>query len=245
MDRPRFTLVVPAFNEEAYLPALLDSVDVARRTFAGGPEAIEVVVADNGSTDATARLARQRGCRVAPVEKRVIAAARNGGAAVARGEALCFVDADSRIHPQTFDAIDSALASPRVIAGASGVTLERWSLGLAATYALMLPMLLLLRMDTGVVFVRREDFEAIGGYNEGRKFAEDVQFLWELRRLGRTRGQTLARLRGAKAIASTRKFDTHGDWHYFRRLPWWGVQLLRGKGEAVDEFAERYWYRDR
>src|SRR5207248_1252646 len=85
---PRFSLVIPAYNEEAYLPRLLDSVDAARARYAGGPEAIEVIVADNASTDATARLAAERGCRVARVEKRVIAAARNGGAALARGEIL-------------------------------------------------------------------------------------------------------------------------------------------------------------
>ena len=98
---PRFSLVVPAYNEERFLPQLLDSVDGARAAYAGGAGAVEVIVADNDSTDATAAVAAARGCRVASVAKRVIAAARNGGAAVARGEILCFVDADMRIHRQT------------------------------------------------------------------------------------------------------------------------------------------------
>ena len=43
----RFSLIVPAYNEEAYLPALLDSLDTARARYAGGPDAIEVT-ADQG-----------------------------------------------------------------------------------------------------------------------------------------------------------------------------------------------------
>ncbi|MFB3110649.1 MAG: glycosyltransferase family 2 protein, partial [Gemmatimonadales bacterium] len=106
---PRFSLIIPAYNEEAYLPRLLDTVGIARAAYRDGPDAIEVIVADNGSTDATAEIARASGCRVVSVAKRVIAAARNGGAAVARGALLAFTDADMRIHPETFNAIDEAM----------------------------------------------------------------------------------------------------------------------------------------
>ena len=51
---PRFSLVVPAHNEEGYLPRLLDSVERARDAYSGGRDAIEVVVADNASNDRTA-----------------------------------------------------------------------------------------------------------------------------------------------------------------------------------------------
>ena len=241
--RPLLSLIVPAYNEEALVPRLLDSVDVARAAYAGRAGEVEVIVADNLSTDATARIARERGCRVVRVERRVIAAARNGGAAAARGSILCFVDADSRLHPETFNQIERTMATGRYIAGATGVTLERWSLGLAATYLLMVAMVIPLRMDTGVVFCRREDFEAIGGYDESRLYAEDVVFLWTLRRLGKRRGQRLVRATAAKAVASTRKFDQHGDWHYFRYLPLWAWRSLRSRD--VDEIARAYWYEDR
>jgi glycosyltransferase involved in cell wall biosynthesis len=215
---PRFSLIVPAHNEQSYLGRLIDSIDVARSCCSLGPGAVEVVVADDGSTDATAAIAEQRGCLVVRLDARCIAAARNAGAAVAAGELLCFADADMRIHPETFNAVDGMLGSGRIVAGATGVTLERWSLGLAVTYALMVPWVWLLRMDTGVVFCRAADFRAVGGFDERRSFGEDVQFLLDLRRLGRPRGQRLGRARRAKAIASTRKFDRYGDWHYFPLL---------------------------
>lgn len=240
----RFSVIIPAYNEEGYLPRLLDTVDVARERYGGGPGAIEVVVADNVSTDATAELARARGCRVVRVEKRVIAAARNGGARAARGEVLAFVDADSRIHPETFNAIDRALATGTVIGGATGVRLERLSLGLAVTYMLMVSLVWITGFDTGVVFCRREDFDAVGGYNEERHYAEDVEFLYQLRRRGRTRGQRLARLTSVKAVASTRKFDKHGDWHYmttmFTKV---GPRLMMGRPPG--DLERTYWYEDR
>ena len=106
----------------------------------------------------------------------------------------------------------------------------------------MLPTIWLTGMDTGVVFCRRADFEAIGGYDESRLLAEDVMFLLALRRLGRARGHKLMRARGAKAITSTRKFDEFGDWHYFGLL-WQGLRHhLKGD---LGSFADRYWYKPR
>lgn len=105
------SLVIPAHKEETYLPRLLDSVELARGRYRLGADAVEVIVADNASTDETADIARSWGCRVVYVKRRRIAAARNGGAAVARGDVLAFVDADSCIHPETFNALDDALGS--------------------------------------------------------------------------------------------------------------------------------------
>jgi glycosyltransferase involved in cell wall biosynthesis len=244
---PRLSLVVPAWNEEALLPRLLASVEAARGRWiehGRAHEDIEVIVADNGSTDATARIALEHGCRVVAVEKRVIAASRNGGAAVARGDILAFVDADSILHPGAFLAAARAMDDPRTLGGSSGVRMERWSPGIALTYATALPLVWLTGFDTGLVFWRRGDFETLGGYDETRMIAEDVDFLIRLRRLGRARGQKLVRLRGTKTITSTRKFDRHGDWHYFTRMPALGWRLLRDP-RTFTGFAKRYWYEER
>jgi glycosyltransferase involved in cell wall biosynthesis len=233
--------VIPAWNEAARLPRLLDSVAVARGRFAGR---VEVIVADNGSTDATAAIAAAAGARVVTVEKRCIAASRNGGAAVATAPILAFVDADSVLHPDVFGAVAAAMAKPRTLGGASRVAMERWSPGIVATFAVMLPLVWLTNFDTGVVFWRRADFEALGGYDESRLFAEDVDFLWRLRRLGRARGQRLVRLRGVRTVTSARKFDARGDWHYHTQMPAVAWKLWRDHRRA-DEFARKYWYEGR
>ena len=196
MSAPRFSLVIPAYNEAALLPQLLDSVDAAKQRYRGGPGAIEVIVGDNDSSDATASIATARGCHVAHVAKRAIAAARNGGARIARGEIVCFIDADSRIHVETFNAIDDALVSGRVIVGATGVHPDRWSLGLFVTWLIAVPIVYATGVDAGVIFCRRIDFETVGGYDETMLYAEDIQLLLDLKRLGRTRGQRFARAKG-------------------------------------------------
>jgi glycosyltransferase involved in cell wall biosynthesis len=238
------SLVIPAYNEAQLLPRLLDTIDEARSRYHRGSAEVEVIVSDNGSTDNTARLAASRGCKVAPVGKRMIAAARNGGAALATAPIICFTDADMQVHPDTFNAVDRVIANSRIIGGATGVTMERWSVGIAASYSTLLPLVWLTGMDTGVVFCRRADFIAVGGYDESKHFAEDVDFLWKLIKLGRSRGQKLTRLRRVKAIASTRKFDTYGDWHYvwlpYRML--WSALRDRSWGSRD---VRKYWYEDR
>ena len=118
---PKFSIIIPAYNEEKFLPRLLDSIAVARKSYSGGHDAVEVIVADNDSTDRTAAVAAEHGAKVIRVTKRRIAAARNGGARAAKGDILCFIDADSAIHPQTFDAIQEAIDGGRTVAGATGV----------------------------------------------------------------------------------------------------------------------------
>jgi glycosyltransferase involved in cell wall biosynthesis len=238
----KFSVIIPAYNEEQYLPRLLDSVDVARTNYSGGPAAVEVIVADNDSTDHTAELARARSARVVKVAKRRIAAARNGGGREARGAIVCFIDGDSAVHPQTFNAIEAAMATGRYIGGSTGLTLERKSFGLLVTYCLAAPLVLLSGMDSGVVFCRREDFDAVGGYDETRLYAEDLLFLMALRKLGKTRSQRLTRLPKVRALGCTRKFDQFGDWHYFGLLGKAIKSLITGNWHD-EKLADRYWYK--
>jgi glycosyltransferase involved in cell wall biosynthesis len=238
---PAISLVIPCHNEAALLPRLLTSIDTARRAFSGGPESVEVIVSDNASTDDTVAIAVARGCRVVSTSIRRIGAVRNAGAAVARGAIVAFIDADSQVHPDTFNVITAFMMRPGVVGGTTGATMERWSAGIALTYAMFLPIVWAANMDIGVVFCRRADFEAVGGYDESLPFAEDVKFLFALRRLGRARGSRLVRARAAKVIASTRKFDQFGDWHYLTLLlkgPWY---LISRRGREA--FADQYWYK--
>ena len=243
-NAPVFSVVIPAFNEEALLPRLLSSLDIARANFAGGVEQSEVIVGNNASTDATAAIARTRACTVVDVAQRAIAAARNGAARAAQGEVLCFVDADSIVHPDTFNQVEQVLKTGGCVVGATGVKMERMSLGIATTWAILVPMTRLLAMDTGVVFCRRADFAMIGGYREELLAGEDVDLLHRLKRLGRARGQRFMRTPGARAITSARKFDRYGDWHHLREMMFMPVRLM-GSRTALRRFVWKYWYEDR
>ena len=237
----RFSVIIPAFNEEKYLPRLLDSIEVARANYSGGRDEIEVIVADNNSSDRTAAVAATHGARVVTVARRCIAAARNGAAQAAHGQLFCFIDADSAVHPQTFAAIDAAMKTGRYVWGVTGAKLERRSFPLMITYCVVMPMVLVTGLDTGLSFCRREDFLAVGGYDENRLYAEDVLLPLALRRLGRARGQRTVRLPQIKALACTRKFDQFGDWHYFGMLAHAFKSLITWNWHD-EKLAQRYWY---
>ena len=237
----KFSVIIPAYNEAKYLPRLLDSIELARANYSGGRDEIEVIVADNDSTDRTAEIAAAHGARVVHVAKRRIAAARNGGAHAARGEMLCFIDADSAIHPLTFNEVDRAMKTGRYVWGVTGATMERMSFALFVTYWMFMPMVFLTGLDIGFSFCRREDFEAVGGYDESRLYAEDVLLPLALRRLGRARGQRLTRLPRVKALGCTRKFDQFGEWHYFWMMGHAFKSLITWNWHD-EKLADRYWY---
>ena len=188
------------------------------------------------------------------VEQRRIAVARNRGAAVARGEIMAFADADFRLHPHTFNWIDAVMADGHYIGGATGLTMERWSLGIRVTWYLVMPPLWLLSMDGGVWFCRRSDFIETGGFDESRPMGEDVVFLGRLKRLAAKRRprQRLATrfttgtlgLAPALVTNSSRKWDRHGDWHMIGDVLRASLYLLFAR-HKIDEYARRYWYEDR
>jgi predicted glycoside hydrolase/deacetylase ChbG (UPF0249 family) len=242
--RPRFSFVIPAFNEASYLPGLLESIASAGAAYSADPDAVETIVVDNMSTDQTGTIA-ERGCsRVLREPRRIISAVRNTGAAAARGDVLLFVDADSKIHPETLIAIERALASDAIIGGATGVRMDRRSAGIAVSFALQSLWARITGWDTGVVFCRRADFDAIGGWDEQVLFGEDVVFFRALSRLARQRGQRFVRLRGVKTVTSARKFEQFGQWGW--PLANVGVIWLAIiRSPRARRLIERYWYKSR
>jgi glycosyltransferase involved in cell wall biosynthesis len=89
---PRVTLVIPALNEEASLPRVLDAL----------PRGLlhEIVVVDNGCTDGTPDVARERGARVVSEPRRGYGSACLAGIAAADApDVIAFIDADFSDHP--------------------------------------------------------------------------------------------------------------------------------------------------
>ena len=185
--RPRFSIVIPAFNEERYLPDCLRSL--ARQEFAGG---VEVVVVDNNSTDRTAAIARSFGAVVVQEDRAGVCWARQRGTSVARGEIVVSTDADTTFDPSWLTRIDRALEQhPSCVAVAGPCQFSEGSPSWAATYPRVLfGAVAAVRRITGRVFYvtatnlafRRE---AWPGYNtQMTQGGDELDLLRRLQRQG-------------------------------------------------------------
>ncbi len=96
MNPPLISCIVPVFNGERYLGETLDSI--LAQTY----RPLEIIVADDGSTDGTAAVVAAYGDQVRYLrqENAGPAAARNLGLSGARGEFVAFLDADDLWHPE-------------------------------------------------------------------------------------------------------------------------------------------------
>src|SRR3954454_12375331 len=124
------SFVVPAHNEARFIEACIRSI---HESCAALSLDHEVIVANDASTDATGDLARSAGARVVDVSLRHIAAVRNAGAKLARGDRFMFVDADSRVDAALLRGAVAALDGGYV-GGGAGVGFEEpvpwWALAM-------------------------------------------------------------------------------------------------------------------
>jgi len=97
----RFSVVIPCYNEEAYLAEAIRSLH--QQEFAG---AYEIVVVDNNSTDATAEIARSLGVRVETEAVPGVCNARQTGTEASSGEIVISTDADTTHPPDWLAKID-------------------------------------------------------------------------------------------------------------------------------------------
>jgi glycosyltransferase involved in cell wall biosynthesis len=228
----RFSVVVPAHNEELLLPHALASIAAAAGGVAG---AVEVIVVANRCTDSTPAIARAAGAVVVESDARNIAAVRNAGAAVATGEVIVTIDADCVMAPAALREVDRLLATGRYVGGGTKVRPERTSAGIRATLAVVEVIAFLMRLGGGMFWCSRSDFEAIGGFDESLLVGEDVAFARRLRARGLRTGRRFTVLRTAPIVASCRKFDRYGDWHMF------GMVLQAREIRAVLTGADTAW----
>ena len=236
--QPTFSVIVPAYNEERYLPKSLGAVNKAA-AFLGEP--VEVIVADNLSTDRTRDVAREFGAKVVPVSIKCISAVRNGGAAEAQGKYLVFVDADNCISEDLLVQIKQVMDSGKYIGGGLvSARYDRDALGIRLTHGLVKLGVAFTGVSMFLFYTSAEAFRTIGGYDEKLLATEDHEFAMRLRKLGKTRGQQYCNLRKGEVVLSSRKFDEYGDWMLiWHPLKW--VKACFNRKDAVYEL----WYKPR
>jgi len=196
---PKYSFIVPAYNEEALIGRTLDALLDSAKGLSGG---FELIVVNDASTDRTPEIAREKGARVIDVKKRQIGAVRNAGAAVASGEIFIFVDADTHVPREPLIELEKLLQNPRIVAAGARLAFDRpppiWGRIAAAVF---LRIYFAARLAAGGFLVARaEIFRKVGGFDERYFAGEEIHLSKSLKRHGKLR------ILRTPVITSARKF---------------------------------------
>ena len=213
------SIVIPAKNEQAYLPKLLASL--AGQKALTRDSRIELIVAVDTSRDATSEIARSFGARVVRGSWGHPGPTRNAGAASARGEVLLFLDADVVLPPGFIESNLREFLSRRLdiattyVRPDSGRFADRFIHGWwwNAWYWAMQ------RVDPHAagfcLFVRRKLFDKLGGFDPSIRLGEDHALL---RRAVRDFGAKFGLLHGPRVIVSVRRLEKEGRLRFVAKM---------------------------
>ena len=225
------SFIVPAYNEELELPSTLAAIHHAAQAHSAP---YEVIVVNDGSTDATTTVASQGGARVVNIHRRQIAAARNAGAREARGEILFFVDADTRIAPLHVSGAVTALQNGFAGGGAHieiNEEIPRWGRFLVEVFG---RLYFAGNLGAGAfLFTSSAAFGRIGGFDEQCFAGEEVYFTLALKKIGRFH------LLIDPVSTSGRKLRMYSAWDVVGGL---AALILQGKRGVLSRNRLGLWY---
>ncbi len=230
-NNPMISFVVPAHNESELIERTLTHIHKAAKAL-GRP--YEIVVVNDDSSDDTASISERCGARVVSVCVRRIGGVRNAGAKAARGGTLVFVDADTMLPELTLSTAMNSLSSDTIGGGAAvrfDCKVPWWAVAIGWLWNFLSPRK---QWAAGCfIFVKREAFESVGGFDESYYVGEELILSQALKTVGRFV------ILKTPVITSGRKTISHGWWattRVFLRLVWLGQ-----KGMTQPEGLS-YWY---
>jgi len=234
----RLSFVIPAYNEESYLPACLESILEQTRDLDG---AVEIIVVNNASTDRTREVAlRYPGVTVVDELRKGLPFARQAGFAACTGELVANVDSDSRLTPgwvkqvlATFAEEDKlvALSGPVVYYDLSASQLLSVQLFYLLAFILYVLNRYVLRAGSmvqgGNFVLRAKALASIGGFNTAIPFyGEDTDIARRLNRVGKVKFtfqlkmfSSARRLKKEGMLTIGARYTINYLWTTFRKRP--------------------------
>jgi glycosyltransferase involved in cell wall biosynthesis len=200
----RFSVVVSALDQQADLDRSLRAINRAAQAIRTDAEVIVVVSAGSASH---LRTAAAMAATVVTTDRSSLAVARNTGAAAATGQILVTIDADRVMSPVTFAEIERLLATGCYVGGGAAQHAERHSVAIDVAMVVSKVTTYLNGLGGGMYWCRRDDFVAIGGFDERVSTVDDLDFARRLRAHGLRSGRRFVNLRQAPVTTSCRR-----DW---------------------------------
>lgn len=200
------SIIIPTYNEENYLPRLLDSIK--NQTFTD----FEVIVADAGSTDRTREIAENFGAQV--VDGGMPAAGRNRGIEAASGDLFLFLDADVILEKAEFlervigefEQKNFDIATCHLIP-ASHRFIDKFFHAVYNIYVSKMKKIMP-HAPGFFILIKRDLFERIGGFDESITLCEDTDLTIRAAKKGK-----FGFLKSEKIKVSVRRFDVDGRWN--------------------------------
>lgn len=235
----RISFVVPAYNEETYLPDCLDSILAQTRDLPAG--SVEIIVVNNASTDRTREVALSYpGVQVVDEPRKGLTHARQAGFAASTGELIANVDSDSRLTPGWLAQVLSTFAAEPKLVALSGPFVyydltPKQRTGVQLFYAAAFLAYVLNRyilragsmVQGGNFVLRRDALEQIGGFNLDISFyGEDADIARRLHRVGRVKFtfdlkmfSSARRLKKEGMFTIAARYSINYFWTIFRKRP--------------------------
>lgn len=212
MSKPKLSIIIPALNEEYYLPLLLESIK--KQDFTD----YEIIIADGNSKDRTVQIAKNYKCKI--VIGGSVAKGRNEGAKIAQGDLFLFIDADMFFSFSGFlsESIKEFEKRKLKIAGFSLCPIidcfafsnipksKRIDKNLYQIYNLWAKInQKILPYTGGVILIKKEIHQKIDGFDEEIKLAEDHNYARKAAKLGK-----FGFLSKFPILFSSRRFESDG-----------------------------------
>lgn len=221
------SIVIPTYNEAAVIHKLVSFLISHHNGMLQ-----EIIVSDGGSTDETIQLATKAGAHVVTSPKKGRAAQMNYGASIATGSILYFIHADT-FPPDSY-------ASDILTAIENGYAFGRYRTRFDSKKAILLLNAWFTRFDLFVcyggdqtLFIERQLFEKINGFNEEMYIMEDYNIVTRAKSKGAP-----YKIFPSSALVSARKYETN-SWLRVQTANYTIIRMYK-KGATQKEMAERY-----
>lgn len=241
MSEIGISIIIPAYNEENFLPATVNSIKKAQNYFKSTNPKVpsEIVIVNNASTDNTKQISLDLGARVVDFDIRNISAVRNAGIQAGKYQHVIMIDADSFLSENALTEVFSELELGETIGGNFHVKVitDKFFYRHLAAFCLLLAKSFL-SVTGGMFYFNRNVALSFGGFREDRLVAEDSMFTFDLKTYATKYNKRFKYLKQVTIGTLDRK-ETN-----LQTLLSWTIQALAGllgKKQKIEDLD--YWYK--